>query len=69
MVATCDICSWTTFQHLVLPLAVLFTNLFGDIEFEDGGQYFSRLDLSLLTLFVMMTMEWAGVARQCMDQM
>ncbi|EJK61753.1 hypothetical protein THAOC_17701 [Thalassiosira oceanica] len=47
---------------------VLFTNLFGDLEFEDGAQYFSRLDYSLLTLFVMMTMEWAGVARQCMDQ-
>ena len=49
-------------------LAVLFTNLFGDLDFEDGAQYFSRLDYSLLTLFVMMTMEWAGVARQCMDQ-
>mmetsp|Transcript_8846 Transcript_8846/g.21480 ORF Transcript_8846/g.21480 Transcript_8846/m.21480 type:complete len:394 (-) Transcript_8846:208-1389(-) len=46
--------------------AVLFTQLFGDLELS--GNYFGRLDDSLLTLFVMMTMEWADVARECMDQ-
>mmetsp|Transcript_11582 Transcript_11582/g.25403 ORF Transcript_11582/g.25403 Transcript_11582/m.25403 type:complete len:390 (-) Transcript_11582:355-1524(-) len=44
--------------------AVLFTQLFGELELS--GDYFSRLDYSLLTLFVMMTMEWADVARECM---
>mmetsp|Transcript_20982 Transcript_20982/g.37909 ORF Transcript_20982/g.37909 Transcript_20982/m.37909 type:complete len:400 (-) Transcript_20982:261-1460(-) len=47
--------------------AVLFTQLFGDLELS--GEYFSRLDYSLLTLFVMMTMEWADVARECMDEL
>ena len=46
--------------------AVLFTQLFGDLELS--GDYFGRLDYSLLTLFVMMTMEWADVARECMQQ-
>mmetsp|Transcript_28228 Transcript_28228/g.56804 ORF Transcript_28228/g.56804 Transcript_28228/m.56804 type:complete len:359 (+) Transcript_28228:188-1264(+) len=46
--------------------AVLFTQLFGDLELS--APFFSRLDYSLLTLFVMMTMEWADVARECMDQ-
>ncbi|KAL7524006.1 hypothetical protein ACHAXR_001333, partial [Thalassiosira sp. AJA248-18] len=46
--------------------AVLFTQLFGELELS--GDYFSRLDYSLLTLFVMMTMEWADVARECMDE-
>ena len=46
--------------------AVLFTQLFGELELS--GEYFSRLDYSLLTLFVMMTMEWADVARECMAQ-
>jgi len=44
--------------------AVLFTNLFGELPLE--GDPFQRLDYSVLTLFVMMTMEWAGVARACM---
>ncbi len=46
--------------------AVLFTQLFGELELS--GEYFTRLDYSLLTLFVMMTMEWADVARECMAQ-
>lgn len=46
--------------------AVLFTQLFGELELS--GNYFSRLDYSLLTLFVMMTMEWADVARECMAE-
>lgn len=46
--------------------AVLFTQLFGELELS--APFFSRLDYSLLTLFVMMTMEWADVARECMDQ-
>mmetsp|Transcript_4081 Transcript_4081/g.5524 ORF Transcript_4081/g.5524 Transcript_4081/m.5524 type:complete len:359 (-) Transcript_4081:485-1561(-) len=44
--------------------AVLFTSLFKDLELSED--YFGRLDLSLYTLFVMMTMEWATVARECM---
>lgn len=47
--------------------AVLFTQLFGELELS--GDYFNRLDHSLLTLFVMMTMEWADIARECMDQL
>lgn len=46
--------------------AVLFTQLFGELELS--APFFTRLDYSLLTLFVMMTMEWADVARECMDQ-
>lgn len=46
--------------------AVLFTQLFGDLELS--GNYFTTLDASFLTLFVMMTMEWADVARECMDE-
>mmetsp|Transcript_27589 Transcript_27589/g.39502 ORF Transcript_27589/g.39502 Transcript_27589/m.39502 type:complete len:357 (-) Transcript_27589:129-1199(-) len=46
--------------------AVLFTQLFGELELS--APFFSRLDYSFLTLFVMMTMEWADVARECMDQ-
>jgi hypothetical protein len=46
--------------------AVLFTQLFGGLELS--APFFTRLDNSLLTLFVMMTMEWADVARECMDQ-
>ena len=42
--------------------AVLFTQLFGDLQLS--GEYFSRLDNSLFTLFVMMTMEWADLARE-----
>eukprot|EP00581_Thalassiosira_minuscula_P013488 CAMPEP_0183719114 /NCGR_PEP_ID=MMETSP0737-20130205/12191_1 /TAXON_ID=385413 /ORGANISM="Thalassiosira miniscula, Strain CCMP1093" /LENGTH=404 /DNA_ID=CAMNT_0025948815 /DNA_START=104 /DNA_END=1318 /DNA_ORIENTATION=- len=46
--------------------AVLFTQLFGGLELS--GDYFTRLDHSILTLFVMMTMEWADVARECMAE-
>lgn len=46
--------------------AVLFTQLFGELELS--GEYFTRLDYSLFTLFVMMTMEWADVARECMAE-
>ena len=42
--------------------AVLFTQLFGEFD------QFARLDYSLLTLFVMMTMEWADVTRECMEE-
>mmetsp|Transcript_21689 Transcript_21689/g.45626 ORF Transcript_21689/g.45626 Transcript_21689/m.45626 type:complete len:384 (+) Transcript_21689:54-1205(+) len=45
---------------------VLFTQLFGDLELS--GNYFTRLDYSLFSLFVMMTMEWADVARECMAE-
>jgi hypothetical protein len=45
---------------------VLFTELFGDLELS--GEYFTRLDYSLLTLFTMMTMEWSDIARECMAQ-
>lgn len=46
--------------------AVLFTQLFGELELS--GEYFTSLENSLMTLFVMMTMEWADVARECMAQ-
>lgn len=46
--------------------AVLFTQLFGELTLS--GDYFTRLDYSLFTLFVMMTMEWADVARECMAE-
>lgn len=45
---------------------VLFTELFGDLDLS--GEYFTRLDYSLLTLFTMMTMEWSDIARECMAQ-
>lgn len=48
---------------------VLCTILFGDL-YERGltdNDYFSRLDLSCWTLFVMMTLEFAEVSRQVMD--
>mmetsp|Transcript_58413 Transcript_58413/g.123910 ORF Transcript_58413/g.123910 Transcript_58413/m.123910 type:complete len:437 (-) Transcript_58413:149-1459(-) len=57
----------TTLLLLIFYIfAVLFTQLFGELELS--GEYFSRLDYSFLTLFVMMTMEWADVARECMDE-
>lgn len=46
--------------------SVLFTALFKDLELSQD--YFSRLDATLFTLFEMMTMEWIGVARECMAQ-
>jgi hypothetical protein len=44
--------------------AVLFTELFKDLELSDS--YFSTLDASLFTCYEMMTLEWASVARQVM---
>ncbi len=46
--------------------AVLCTNLFGELDLS--GDYFVRLDKTLMTLFEMMTMSWASLARECMDQ-
>lgn len=46
--------------------SVLFTQLFKDLELSQD--YFTRLDATLFTLFEMMTMEWIGVARECMAQ-
>jgi hypothetical protein len=46
--------------------AVLFTELFKDLELSDA--YFSSLDASLFTCYEMMTLEWASVARQAMAQ-
>ena len=48
--------------------AVMCTILFGDL-YERGlteADYFSRLDNSFWTLFAMMTLDWAEVARQVM---
>lgn len=49
--------------------AVMFTDLFGDLYDNDltGDDYFSRLDKSLFTQFGMMTLDWAGVAREIMN--
>jgi Ion transport protein len=44
--------------------AVLFTQLFGDLEMS--GNYFSSLDASLFTCMDMMTLNWADVAREVM---
>jgi len=49
--------------------SVMFTNLFKDFPVggENGlsGDYFSRLDKTLLTLFQLMTMEdWASISRE-----
>lgn len=46
--------------------AVLFTELFRDLELSDT--YFKTLDGSLFTCYEMMTLEWAGVAREVMKQ-
>lgn len=46
--------------------AVLFTELFKDLVLSTG--YFTSLDLSLLTCYQMMTMEWADIAREVMAQ-
>lgn len=46
--------------------AVMFTNLFRDIPMED--EYFTKLEYTLLTLFQMMTLEWADVARAVMKE-
>jgi len=46
--------------------AVLFTTLFGPLDLP--YHYFSRLDHSLMTLFVFMTMEWSDITRELMAQ-
>ena len=46
--------------------AVLFTELFKDLVLSTT--YFTSLDLSLLTCYQMMTMEWADIAREVMAQ-
>lgn len=45
--------------------AVLFTELFKDLTLSD--QYFTSLDASLFTCYEMMTLEWAGIAREVME--
>jgi len=50
--------------------AVLCTELFGDM-YEQGYldlDYFGRLDKSLFTLFQMVTLDWASIARQVAAQ-
>jgi hypothetical protein len=44
--------------------AVLFTELFGDLTLSQN--YFGSLDASLFTCFELMTLEWAGIARETM---
>jgi hypothetical protein len=46
--------------------AVLFTELFGDLEL--GDSYFTTLDASLFTCYELMTLEWADLARDVMAQ-
>lgn len=46
--------------------AVLFTELFKDLILSEN--YFNSLDASLFTCYEMMTLEWAGIAREVMDQ-
>mmetsp|Transcript_21432 Transcript_21432/g.29835 ORF Transcript_21432/g.29835 Transcript_21432/m.29835 type:complete len:444 (+) Transcript_21432:76-1407(+) len=45
--------------------AVLFTELFKDLDLEDN--YFRSLDASLFTCFELMTLEWAGIVRGVME--
>uniref|UniRef100_A0A7S1VDR2 Ion transport domain-containing protein n=1 Tax=Grammatophora oceanica TaxID=210454 RepID=A0A7S1VDR2_9STRA len=46
--------------------AVLFTELFKDLELSEG--YFRSLDASLFTCYEMMTLEWAAIAREVMAE-
>ena len=46
--------------------SVLFTELFGDLVLTED--YFSTLERSLLTMFQMMTLDWASIMRECMAQ-
>ena len=63
------------FILIMYIFAVMCTELFGEIDFthrftnpEMGTyDYFSRLDNSLFTLFVMVTLDWASVARATMQ--
>lgn len=46
--------------------AVMFTSLFKDIDIEPN--YFRRLDATFLTLFQMVTLDWAEIARELMEE-
>ena len=46
--------------------AVLFTQLFGDLQLSEN--YFNSLDASLFTCMDMMTLNWAEIAREVMEQ-
>ena len=46
--------------------AVLFTELFQDLDLSQN--YFNTLDASLFTCYEMMTLEWADLAREVMQQ-
>lgn len=62
------------FALVMYVFGVMCTELFGKIDYSDlfedenEGQYdyFSRLDYSFFTLFVMVTLDWAKVARATM---
>lgn len=47
--------------------AVLFTELFGELVLAEN--YFTTLDASLFTCMVLMTLQWADVTRQVMEQL
>jgi len=46
--------------------AVLFTELFSDLILSED--YFTRLDTSLFTCMELMTLEWASIAREVINQ-
>jgi hypothetical protein len=46
--------------------AVLFTQLFGELDLSDN--FFGSLDASLFSCMQMMTLEWADIAREVMEQ-
>lgn len=48
--------------------AVLFLELFRDVQYDDGYEYFGRLDKALFTCLQMMTMEWANLARESLQK-
>jgi hypothetical protein len=47
--------------------SVLFTELFGGLQLSDN--YFATLDASLFTCMQFMTLGWAGVTREVMEQL
>jgi len=46
--------------------AVMFTSLFKDVDLEVN--YFKRLDWTFLTLFQMVTLDWAEISRELMQE-
>jgi Ion transport protein len=48
--------------------AVLFTELFSELVYEGDVNYFKTLDASLFTCMEMMTLEWASIARETIEQ-